>query len=70
VWEPWGPVKRLNIGFCNRQGFMKPCKENEEPHTDKRSMRFCCPAYAKVKEDKKRKIWYFNRIGEAHNHKL
>jgi hypothetical protein len=33
-------------------------------------MRIGCPAYAKVKEDKKRKIWYFDRIGEAHNHKL
>jgi hypothetical protein len=33
-------------------------------------MRIVCPAYAKVKEDKKRKIWYFDTIGEAHNHKL
>jgi hypothetical protein len=47
---------------------MKPGKENEEPQTDKRSMRIGCPAYAKVKEDKKCKIWYFDRIGEAHNH--
>jgi hypothetical protein len=49
---------------------MKPGKENEEPQIDKRSMRIGCPAYAKVKEDKKRKIWYFDRIWEAHNHKL
>jgi hypothetical protein len=35
---------------------MKPDKENEEPQSDKRSMRIVCPAYAKVKEDKKRKI--------------
>jgi hypothetical protein len=45
---------------------MKPGKENEEPQTDKRSMRIGCPAYATVKEDKKRKNWYFDIIGEAH----
>jgi hypothetical protein len=46
---------------------MKPDKENEEPQTDKR---IGFPAYAKVKEDKKCKIWYFEKIREAHNHKL
>jgi hypothetical protein len=35
---------------------MKPGKENEEPLTDKRSKRICCPAYAKVKEDKNAKF--------------
>jgi hypothetical protein len=62
--------KETKHWVCNRQGFMKPGKENEEPQTDKRSMRIGCPTYAKVKEDKKHKIWYFDRIGEAHNHKL
>jgi hypothetical protein len=62
--------KETKHWVCNRQGFMKPGKENEEAHTDKRSMRIGCPAYAQVKEDIKHKIWYFDRIGEAHNHKL
>jgi hypothetical protein len=63
-------TKETKHWVCNRQGFMKPGEENEEPQIDKRSMRIGCPTYAKVKEDKKRKIWYFNIIGEAHNHKL
>jgi hypothetical protein len=62
--------KETKHWVCNRQGFMKLGKENDEPQTDKRSMRIGCPACAKVKEDKKRKIWYFDRIEEAHNHKL
>jgi hypothetical protein len=45
--------KETKHWVCNRQGFMKPGKENDEPQTDKRSMRIGCPAYAKVKEDKK-----------------
>jgi hypothetical protein len=62
--------KETKHWVCNRQGFMKPGKENEERRTDKRLMRIVCPAYAKVKEGKKRKICYFDKIGEAHNHKL
>jgi hypothetical protein len=50
-----GTSKETKHCVCNRQGFMKPGKENDEPQNDKRSMRIGCPAYAKVKEDKKRK---------------
>jgi hypothetical protein len=54
----------------NCEGFLKPGQENEEPMTNKTSMRIGCPAYVKVKEDKKRNIWYFHHVEEAHNHKL
>jgi hypothetical protein len=47
--------KETKHWVCNCQGFMKLGKENEEPQTDKRSMRIGCPAYAKVKEDKNAK---------------
>jgi hypothetical protein len=47
--------KETKHWVCNCQGFMKLGKENDEPQTDKRSMRIGCPAYAKVKEDKNAK---------------
>jgi len=62
--------KETTHWVCNREGFLKPGQENEEPMTNKTSMRIGCPAYVKVKEDKKRNIWYFHHVQEAHNHKL
>ncbi|KAG2609216.1 hypothetical protein PVAP13_4KG059516 [Panicum virgatum] len=29
-----------------------------------------CPVYVKVKHDKKRGLWYFDHVQQAHNHKL
>jgi hypothetical protein len=40
--------KETKHWVCNRQGFMKSGKENEEPPTNKRSMRIGCLAYANV----------------------
>jgi hypothetical protein len=62
--------KETKHGVCSREGFVKPGQENEEPLTDKTSKRIGCPAYVKVKDDKKRKIWYFDHVEEAHNHTL
>jgi hypothetical protein len=62
--------KETKHWVCSREGFVKPGQENEEPLTDKTSKRIGCPAYVKVKEDKKRKIWYFDHVEEAHNHTL
>ena len=55
---------------CNREGFLKTNKENNEPQIEKTSKRVGCPAYAKVKQDKKANQWYFDHVEEAHNHKL
>lgn len=55
---------------CNREGFLKTDKENNEPQIEKTSKRVGCPAYAKVKQDKKANQWYFDHVEEAHNHKL
>ena len=55
---------------CNRDGFLKIDKENNEPQIEKTSKRVGYPAYAKVKQDKKANQWYFNHVEEAHNHKL
>lgn len=55
---------------CSRQGHHKSDKENEEAQTAKTSARIGCVAFAKVKEDKKRKLWYFDHVEEAHNHSL
>lgn len=62
--------KETRHWVCNREGVLKPGQENEEPLTNKTSMRIGCPAYVKVKEDKKRNIWYFHHVEKAHNHKL
>uniref|UniRef100_K3Y227 Uncharacterized protein n=1 Tax=Setaria italica TaxID=4555 RepID=K3Y227_SETIT len=44
---------------------------NERFHLiEKTSKRVGYPTYAKVKEDKKGKQWYFDHVEEAHNHKL
>uniref|UniRef100_K3Z067 Protein FAR1-RELATED SEQUENCE n=1 Tax=Setaria italica TaxID=4555 RepID=K3Z067_SETIT len=51
-------------------GFLKTEKENNQPQIEKTSKRVGYPAYAKVKEDKKGKQWYFDHVEEAHNHKL
>nr|TKW39191.1 hypothetical protein SEVIR_1G161700v2 [Setaria viridis] len=52
------------------EGFLKTEKENNQPQIEKTSKRVGYPAYAKVKEDKKGKQWYFDHVEEAHNHKL
>jgi len=62
--------KETTDWVCNREGFLKTNKENNEPQIEKTSKRVGCPAYAKVKQDKKANQWYFDHVEEAHNHKL
>ena len=62
--------KEIADWVCNREGFLKTDKENNEPQIEKTSKRVGCPAYAKVKQDKKANQWYFDHVEESHNHKL
>jgi hypothetical protein len=45
-------------------------KGKEVPNKTEKGSKGCgCPAYIKVKEDKNRKLWFFDHV-EAHNHKM
>ncbi|KAG2658305.1 hypothetical protein PVAP13_1KG249210 [Panicum virgatum] len=62
--------KETNHWVCSREGWHEG-KRGEEPHkTEKGSKRCGCPAYVKVKHDKKQGLWYFDHVQQAHNHKL
>ena len=62
--------KETNHWVCSTEGWHEG-KRGEEPNkTEKGSKRCGCPAYVKVKHDKKRGLWYFDHVQQAHNHKL
>ncbi|RLN04060.1 protein FAR1-RELATED SEQUENCE 11-like [Panicum miliaceum] len=62
--------KKTSHWVCSREGWHESKKGEVPNKTEKGSKRCCCPAYVKVKEDKKQKMWYFDHVQEAHNHKL
>ncbi|CAN6338260.1 unnamed protein product [Urochloa humidicola] len=63
--------KETRHWLCYRAGVHKSKKEDGEPRLTEKGSRKCgCPAYVKLKEDKKRNLWYFDHVHEAHNHKL
>ena len=46
-------------------------KRGEEPNKIEKGLKRCgCPAYVRVKHNKKRGMWYFDHVQQAHNHKL
>lgn len=53
---------------CSNEGWNK--NKNSPKLTEKGSKRCGCPAFVKVKEDMKGKIWYFDNVREDHNHML
>ncbi|CAL4905934.1 unnamed protein product [Urochloa decumbens] len=63
--------KETRHWLCYRAGFHKSKKGDGEPNkTEKGSKKCGCPAYVKVKEDRKRSVWFFDHVQEAHNHAL
>ncbi|XP_066392231.1 protein FAR1-RELATED SEQUENCE 1-like [Miscanthus floridulus] len=59
--------------YARLAGFSVRVKRTSKETADwieKTSKRVGCPAYAKVKQDKKANQWYFDHVEEAHNHKL
>jgi hypothetical protein len=62
--------KETSHWVCSRRGWHES-KAGEVPNKTEKGLKRCgCPAYVKVKEDKKRKLWYFDHVQEAHDHKL
>jgi hypothetical protein len=55
---------------CNKQGKWEFYKPGEERKTEKTSQKTCCKAFVKVKLNKKKGYWYFDRIRMEHNHIL
>ena len=55
---------------CSLSGFHVPKKNESEKKTEKGSKRCGCNAYVKVKEDRKKRIWFFDHVQLQHNHKL
>ncbi|CAO2205134.1 unnamed protein product [Urochloa humidicola] len=55
---------------CSLEGFNKSKKDNEDKITEKGSKRCGCKAYVKIKNDKKRNVWFFDHVQLAHNHTL
>jgi hypothetical protein len=70
VWEQWGPVKRLNTGFATVGVLWSQAKKMRNHGLIKDRWELVAQHMLKWRRTKKRKIWYFDRIGEAHNHKL